>query len=776
MYRYAIENISASLLRYRFWALTIILVLTLFLGSHVGRIKFAYEEVNLLPDNHPETVDYDKFSALFGDEARTIFVGIKEERLFEPKNLKAWQRLSDSLMRFNAVESAFGISTIPILSKNKAKKRFELQTISANNDESSAILKFKNYLTDSLPFYRGLLFNEAKTTYLAVFFLDNDIVNTKKRSEFILQHFIPLIQAFEAETGIEIHTSGMPYIRTLNSKNIRTEMVYFVLFTMITTALIFFFFFQSIRATLITISVVIIGVTWCFGLIGWLGYEITILTALIPPLIIVIAVPNAIFIINKFQHEIKKGFNKQKAIKNTIKKVGNATLMTNFTTAIGFATFIFTKSDFMKEFGLIAFISIISVFFVSIVVIPVVYSFMPPPKLRHLKHLNKRWIKRIIKKMAHIVRYHRQKVYVGSLLVLILSGIGFYQIKVSGSLLDDMPKERDFFQDVLFFDKHFGGIMPIEILIDTGRKNGVLRHENLKKIDQLQQSLDSLNNISRSFSLVNSLKYGRQTFYKGNPRYYKLPTRRERSFLMPYFRNTQNLSLGQNFVDKTGQYARVSAQMKDLDTDKIKGLKSHLAHLLHKIFPDKNYKTTITGKSMMFLTGTHFLIQNLVVSLSLAILIIAILMGFLFRSVKMVVISLIPNLLPLLITAGFMGYIGIPIKPSTILVFSIAFGISVDDTIHFLAKYRQELSIHKHKIKRAVYMAISETGVSMFYTSVVLFFGFMTLTISDFGGTRALGVLTSFTLLFAMGTNLILLPTLLLSFEKGVKKKRLKTG
>jgi hypothetical protein len=212
--------------------------------------------------------------------------------------------------------------------------------------------------------------------------------------------------------------------------------------------------------------------------------------------------------------------------------------------------------------------------------------------------------------------------------------------------------------------------------------------------------------------------------------------------------------------------------MKDIGTDKMIKIEERLKEDIDRIFPPDRYQVTITGKALVFQKGTNFLVDNLVLSLLFAIFLISIFMAFLFRSFKMIIISLVPNLLPLVITAGLMGYLGVPIKPSTILVFSIAFGISVDDTIHFLAKYRQELKANNWKIRRSVYAALKETGVSMFYTSIVLFFGFSVFMISSFGGTVALGGLVSITLVLAMLSNLLLLPALLLSLEKTIANEK----
>jgi len=578
-----------------------------------------------------------------------------------------------------------------------------------------------------------------------------------------------LVDAFEKENKMKIHRSGMPYIRTLNAQNIVDEIGLFVFAAMGVTSLIFFLFFRSIRATFISMIVVLIGVSWALGTLGLLGYEITVLTALIPPLIIVIGIPNCIFLINKYQQEVAKHGNQVKSLRQVIVKIGNATLMTNLTTASGFATFILTNSKLLKEFGVVASINVIGIFILSLLVIPIAYSFMPLPNKKHLNHLNNKTVDRFVKWMENNVRHKRINTYIISLLTLIISIIGIYTINISGSILEDMPKKQAFFKDILFFDKEFDGIVPLEILIDTKRKDGVLKLSTLRRMERLNESIAQIPELSAPTSVVNAMKYAKQAYYNGNPNYYSLPSPQENSFILSYFdQSDNNENVLTNYVDVTGQYARMTTYMTDIDTDRMEEIEIELNREVAKIFPEERYNVSLTGKTLLFLKGTKYLINNLVLSLTLAIFLIALFMAYMFRSFKMIIISLIPNLLPLIITAGMMGFLGIPLKPSTVLVFSIAFGISVDDTIHFLAKYRQELIDSNWKIQRSVYAALRETGVSMFYTSIVLFFGFSVFMISNFGGTVALGGLISMTLLFAMLANLVLLPSLLISLKDTV--------
>ncbi|WP_147678496.1 efflux RND transporter permease subunit [Algibacter pacificus] len=768
-------NIIAGLiLRNKIIILICILATTIFFSRQWDNMRFTYTEANLLPDDHEVNIVYNNFLKIFGEEGNLIVLGVNDSTLFTVEKLNAWNNLSESFANSSdAVESVISIKELQKLVKDTKNERFVLEPFIKDSISSIAEIEtLENDLFKKYPFYDNFLFNKDTKTIRSAIYMNKAIVNTSARKDFVIDVLIPRVEAFEAKYNLDVRISGMPYIRTLNSTNIVSEIGLFVGAALLVTSLIFFFFFRSFRATLISIVVVCIGVMWTLGIIGLLNYEITVLTALIPPLIIVIGIPNCIFLINKYQHEVKLHGNKAKSLQRVITKIGNATLMTNVTTACGFATFILTESKLLKEFGLVASLSIFSIFILCILIIPIVYSFLPYPKDRHLEHLNKRWIGGFVNWMEHMVKHKRITIYITSVVLLALSIIGVYQIKISGSLIEDMPQESDFVNDIRFFEQEFNGIMPLEIMIDTKRKKGVMKLSTLKRMDELEELIVETPELSKPISVVGLVKYSKQAYYNGNTKFYQLPTSQENSFILSYAKNsTSNSNLLSDFVDKTGQYARITTFIKDVGTDRMERIQENLQDKIDKVFPKERYEVTMTGKALVFQKGTKYLVKNLAISLSLAIFLIALFMAYMFRSFRMIVISLIPNLLPLIITAGLMGYLGVPIKPSTILVFSIAFGISVDDTIHFLAKYRQELQANNWKIKVSVYGALRETGVSMFYTSIVLFFGFSVFTISSFGGTVALGALVSATLLFAMLSNLLLLPSLLLSLERSIANK-----
>ena len=766
-------RVSRIILKNRYLILILIAIATAFLVSQMKHMRFSYTEANLLPEDHEVNIQYNKFLDIFGEEGNLILLAIKDSTVFTPAKFNAWNSLAKSFDSLSEVEFTLSIADVKKLKKDTKNRKFVLESIYTEELTSQKTIDaVKKELFEKLPFYDNLLYNKETGTIQTAIYINKEIVNTPVRKAFVFKKLIPIIDAFEKETNLDVRVSGMPYIRTINAQNIIDEIQLFVLGALLITGIIFFFFFRSYRATFITLLVVTIGVTWAFGFIGLFGYEITVLTALIPPLIIVIGVPNAVFLINKYQQEIKLHGQQAKALQRVISKIGNATLMTNITTASGFATFVFVKSQLLREFGILASINILSIFVLALLIIPILYSFMEPPKKKHLNHLERKWMENVVNWMEKMVREQRITIYITTVIVIILGIIGLYQIRVSGSLIEDMPKTKAFYKDIKFFEKEFGGIMPLEILIDTKKEKGVMKLSTLKRMDKINEVIESFPELSRPVSVVNLVKYSKQAFYKGNPKYYQLPTSQEQSYIFEYTKNSDgNSDMLNNFVDSTGQYARITTFMKDVGTDKMNDIQERLQQVVKKEFPEERYNVSFTGKALVFLKGTNYLIGNLVFSLSLAIFLISLFMAWMFRSFKMILISIIPNMLPLLITAGLMGFFGIPIKPSTILVFSIAFGISVDDTIHFLAKYRQELMANNWKIRRSVYAALRETGVSMFYTSIVLFFGFLVFTVSSFGGTIALGGLVSITLLFAMVSNLLLLPSLLLTFEDKIANK-----
>ncbi|MCF6333169.1 MAG: MMPL family transporter [Draconibacterium sp.] len=767
-------KVSHIILRNKILLLTVLAAITIFLGYHARKVEMSYEYASLLPKKDKAYKDYQKFVDVFGEEGNLILVGIQDSNFFQLDEFQDWRNLCKELTEVEGVENLLSVCNTYNLKKNTKEKRFEVEmvfpdTISNQKELDGFAEKFKE-----LPFYRKLVYNEKTNTYLLAITVNKDKMKTKAREKMVLS-IQQMCQKFEREQNVKLHYSGLPYIRVVNAIKIRKELYLFSALALFICVIVLFIFFRSFKAVLVPVLIVLIGVVWSLGMLHLFGYKITILSGMIPPLLIVIGIPNSIYMLNKFHHEYVSHGNKIKALQRVIIKIGNATFLTNLTTASGFATFIIVKSDILKQFGIVASLNILGLFILSLLLIPIIFSYIEPPSSKHVRHLESKFINRVIEQLMKITQYHRKAVYITTIVILCVGIYGITLMKTSGYVVDDIPKSDPVYVDLKFFENNFDGLMPLEIMIDTKKPEGAMQISTFKKIDQLEKKLEVYTELSPATSVLNLLKFSKQAFYNGREKFYSLPNNREKNFILQYVSTgNENAKLLHSFLDSTHQITRISYRLKDVGINRMEELYADFNTQIDSIFPPAKYDVTITGSSITVFKGTQYLLKNLFASLALAILLISAFMALMFSSWRMVIMSLTPNVIPLVFTAAIMGFADIPIKASTILVFSIAFGISVDNTIHFLAKYRQELNATNWDIRKSVALALKETGVSMFYTSVVLFFGFGIFTLSSFGGTQAMGILVSLTLLIAVTSNLILLPSLLLTLDRLTTNKSFK--
>lgn len=767
-------RVSGIILRNKILLLTILATITIFFGYHASKVEMSYEYASLLPKKDQAYKDYQKFVEIFGEEGNLIVVGIQDPDFFKLEKFQKWGELCNNLTQIEGVENLLSVSNAYNLRKNTTKKQFEVENIFPDNIESQEELNTYVEKLKSLPFYKGLMYNGETDSYLLAITVNKDKMKTKEREQMVLS-IQQLCFQFEKDQNVKLHYSGLPYIRVVNAIKIRNELYMFSALALFICIVVLFIFFRSFKAVFFPVLIVLIGVVWSLGMLHLFGFKITLLSGMIPPLLIVIGIPNSIYMLNKFHHEYVSHGNKIKALQRVIIKIGNATFLTNLTTASGFATFIIVKSDILKQFGIVASLNILGLFVLSLLLIPIIFSFIEPPSSKHVQHLESSLISKVIEQLMKITQHYRKAVYVTTIVILGLGIYGITLMKTSGYMVDDIPENDPVYIDLKFFEKNFDGLMPLEIMIDTKKPGGAMQLTTFKKIDQLEKELANYSELSPATSLLNLLKFSKQAFYNGREKYYDLPNNREKNFILQYAATgEENSGLLHSFLDSTRQITRVSIRLKDVGTKRMEELYADFNTHIDSIFTPDKYDVTITGSSITAFKGTQYLLKNLSTSLALAILLISGFMALMFSSWRMVIMSLTPNVIPLVFTAAIMGFADIPIKASTILVFSIAFGISVDNTIHFLAKYRQELNATNWDIKKSVVLALKETGVSMLYTSVVLFFGFGIFTLSNFGGTQAMGVLVSLTLLVAVTSNLILLPSLLLSLDRLTTTKSFK--
>jgi hypothetical protein len=767
-------RLAGFILRYRITILASIAIITGFLAYKAFDARMAYSYAQMLPENDSTFVQHRYFKQIFGEEANVFVIGVKDTAFFSKDQFNDYLRLAQTIKKQYGIVEVVSVGQVVNLTKNDSVQAFEFKKLFPPEVGSQQELDSLVAIFKSLKFYESLIYNDTSKVFLLAISLNKELLNTKERIG-IIDNIHSIANEFAEKHNVQFHYSGLPYIRTEISKKVKDELKMFIILAFLVTALILYLFFHSFKAVFFSLLIVGIGVVWSIGSLALFNFEITILTGMIPPLLIVIGVPNSIFMLNKYHSEYKKHGNKIKALQRVISKVGNAIFLTNLTTAGGFATFILTSSEILVEFGIVASLNIIGVFTIAITLIPIIFSFIQPPKRRHIKHLDKKWTHFVVGKLENIALKHRTKVYIGTGAFLVVAIFGISRMHTTGFMVDDIPHNDPIYTDLKFFEKHFDGVMPVEIMIDTREPQGALKLETLKKLESLQDSLLKYPELSKPYSLAEASKFLRQAYYDGDPRRYRVPIERERIAISKYLKTDEKQkNFLTTFLDSGYQITRLSVQMHDIGTNEMKHITQKIKNDINTIFPDNQYYTLLTGTSIVFAKGTEYLIRNLFISLAIAIVFISLVMSYMFYSWRMVLISIIPNLIPQIMTAALMGFFGIPIKPSTILIFSIAFGISVDDTIHFLAKYRQELKLFNWNIGKSVVVALRETGVSMMYTSIVLFFGFAIFAASEFGGTKSLGILVSVTLLFAMFSNLIILPSLLLTFENVITTKAFK--
>ena len=734
----------------------------------MGRdVKLSYEMTRILPASDTTYIIYENFKKQFGEDGSVLFIGIQDTNLFQMREFSDWYDLSEKIKLIAGVEEVVSITRLYNLVKNDSLKKFEFVPLMPRKPSSQAQIDSLKNLIYSLPFYEGLVLNKETGVTLIAVTLDNRLLNTKKRIGLI-NEIREVTNTFGKKYNTEIHYSGLPFIRTVTSKMLEDEMKLFVLLSLSIAALFLFIFFRSFKAVLYPMIIVVISVIWALGMMSLFGYKITMLTAIIPPLLIVIGVENCIFLLNKYHYEYRLHQNKIKALSRVIQRVGNANLLTNASTAIGFAAFTITQNNLLVEFGVIAAINIMVVYLLSLTLVPIFYSYLPPPRLKDVKHQEESIARAIINKAVVWVTGYRNVIYIILGVMIIVGIIGASRLTTSGRIVDDIPHRNKLYTDLMFFEKNFKGIMPLEITIDTKRKKGVLTLSALNRIDRLQDSLKAHPELAKPLSIVEVIKSAKQSFYGGDPNFYDLPSSNEITFMGSYIPElkSKKRTIISNFIDTNFQVTRISVQMANLGTKEIQTIQEKVRSTIDTIFDPNRYDVSITGTSIVFMKGTNFLIRNLFESIIIAIIGIAILLAFLFTSWRMIIISLIPNLIPQLMTGALMGFLGIPIKPSTILIFSIALGISVDNSIQFLSRYRLQLKHSNRNIPYSVISALQETGYSMIYSSTILFFGFGIFVLSEFGGTQALGILISFTLLIAGLLNLFVLPSLILTLDK----------
>ncbi|MBL7884948.1 MAG: MMPL family transporter, partial [Bacteroidia bacterium] len=767
--------IASKIIRRKLTLVIIVLIITGFMIFETSKIKLSYDFARILPDDDSTYSEYLEFKKKFGEDGNVMVLGFSSAQMFDEKLFNEWKKLGIQIKAIDGIKDIMSISNLYNLYRNDSLNKFDFKPITPSKNYSKIELDTIKELIYNLPFYEGLVFNKKTgATLMAITFNSKDLNSINRIS--IVKNIMMATSVFEKNNNVKIHYSGMPYIRTHIMKKVSGEMGLFMALAIIVTAIILWGFFRTFSSVVISLIVAGIGVIWSLGVMQLLGYKITILSGLIPPLIIVIGIPNCVFLINKYHAEYVIHKNKIKALTRMLVIMGVTLILANVTTAIGFGVLYYTNSPMLVEFGIVASIGVMLTFFISMIVVPTILFYLPVPKEKHTNHLDAKLVNKLLSKIDKLVQHKRAYIYAYVTIITLLGFWGMTKINILGFVVDDLPKKDPVYEDLHFFEKNFNGVLPFEIIIDTKKEGGITANNGaiLYKINTLQKAFALYSEFSEPISIAEGIKFSYQAYRGGKSKYYKIPGISDLKSLSEYSGTLTGQKNKLNFfIDSTKRFTRISFQMADIGSVRIKELVNELKPKIDSIFPPSEFDIKLTGHSLVFLKSNDYLLKNLYESLAIEIVLETLVALLLFRSLLIIILSKIPVLIPLIITAGVMGFIGINFKPTTILIFSIAFGISSDGTIYFLTRYRQELKIPGRSVPQAISITIRETGLSMFYTTVILFSGFAIFAASSFGGTVAMGILVSLTLLIAMTSNLILLPAILLSINNRKTKKEM---
>lgn len=766
------QRIATFILRNRFWLLIVLGVLTVAAGYEATKVQMQYDFAKTVPADDPDFQEYLHFKETFGEDGSVLVVGIQSDKLFQKDFFNDWITLTQNVKSIDGVENILSLGNLYSLRKNDSTDQLQLLPLVNQQYKTQREVDSIRQLIAQLPFYEGLLYNPESNVTLLAITLNKQKLDSKARIPLV-QEIERVCNSFGEKHQLEMHFSGLPYVRTIYSSKVADEIITFTYLSIFITAVFIFLFFRFFSAVVFSLIVVVISVLFTSASIPLFGYKITILTGILPPLMVIIGVQNCIYLLNVYHQEFRAHGNKMLAIIRLISKNGLPLFLTNVTTAVGFCVFSFSGSAVLDQFSVISGINIMLVYVVSLVFIPIVYSYLPPPKIKHTKHLDNAGLNTVMNWCNTLVYKHRTLIYISTIILCGLSIWGATKVRNLGYVVDDLPQRDKVYTDLKFFEHHLKGVLPYEIKIDTRKAGGVKDYSTLQRISKLQKELATFPEFSKSVSIADLLKFANQAYHDGDQKFYIVPNVLDIQEIvnrLPDANQTKANSI-KSMVDSTGRLARISIQMADIGSAEMKNLNARVQAKVDEVFPKEKYDVKLTGTSIIFLKGNDYLVDNLMQSMISALVIISLMMAFLFFSWRMVLISLIPNIVPLLMTFGIMGFFDIRLKPSTIIIYSIAYGIVVDFTIHFLAKYRNALKRNNWEMSKAIPQSLFEAGPSIIYTAVALFFGFIIFAASNFGGTVALGILTSLSLFFGMLMNLLLLPSLLLSLEKSINNK-----
>ncbi|MEL7533979.1 MAG: MMPL family transporter [Bacteroidota bacterium] len=716
------------------------------------QVQFDYDFERFFPEDIPETAFYNDFRSRYGSEADFFLISVKRSSgVFEQDFLQEVAQLTDSLSKLEGILGVLSPTNLQSLRIDPLiGLPIEIPYLNLAGDlaRDSAFIYQQADLVGTFFSYDG----QAVSMWVnhQAELSDSAATELSEKVEAVVKSF-----PFE-ESHIAGRIAGQSYYISLMQR----EVVVFLSISLVLIIAFLWLAFRSFWGVVVPLGIVGLAVLGIVGFLAYLGKPLNVVSNVIPSVLLVVCLSAVVHIMSKYLDELRLGRPKKQALYRALRLVGRANVLTTLTTAIGFLTLLNSSVKPMGEFGLFMSIGVAFGLALAYTVLPAVLIILPPPPIRKQDRAGGFWYTYLHASLRWILAHPKQILF-GAGLLLVLCGIGISQISVNNYLIEDLKSDNPVKQSFNFFEEQFSGARPLELelsLVDTSRS--FAEPNLLRQVDEIEEYLKNEYEVGFIRSPLNFVKAYQRALKGGAGEAYTLP-RSDKNLRKTWRKvGTMRSRLGINyFLTQDQKRLRISAQMKDIGSVKIKGKDFDLANFMTQ-YPDFNYQ--LTGAPVLVDKNNEVVASNILQGLMIAFGAIAILAGLLFRSLHMVVITLLPNIFPLAIIAAFMGFAGIDLKLSTSIVFTIAFGIAVDDTIHFLSRFYLETKSQSWLF--ALRRAFISTGKAIVITTLILSGGFLALTFSDFLGTLFIGLLISMTLFSALLSDLIILPVLLLLF------------
>ncbi|MDX2249887.1 MAG: MMPL family transporter [Bacteroidia bacterium] len=747
------------LLRYRKFCIGLIILLTIGFFFGVGKLTINFSFESFYPKEDPEFQYYEVFQEMFSEEQNyAVYIALQSpaKDIFDSTFLA----FSDSIFRkmgsLPNVDSMVSATTFEQIRRMGLgiRRRPYLDFSS-----QEAVTQSRQRLEKDSTLVGNLITRDLRYV-CAYIFIDPLLFDTKER-DVLVDEIDEILEA----SGTEYIISGIPYIRTGYVKKLQSELVIFVTLATLFIFTILFFTYRHLWGIIIPFVIINVSLIWTLGLMGFAGQSINLISEMLIPILFVVGMSDIIHLATKYLQEIKLGKSRVEAMQTTLKEIGLAVFLTSLTTAIGFASLMVSNVPPIRDFGLYASLGVMITWFITIAVMPAALLWIRPESLMKAQAIDNHVLWDRLLQFIYRLISHRQRLIVRlSWVTVLVSLLLILRIPMTTFLIEDIGKNDPIRKAMIFFEKELYGLRPFEIGIHAKEGYKITDREILVEMEKIQDFLNQKGYFSPFFSPATYVQQANYFYHNNSPRYNRVPdTQQEIDELLTFTFLNGGGELFSRVVGRDTTVARISARVPDAGSDVFNKLYAELDsfvvnHCNHQIF---TYR--LTGHAYLTEHNLKYLRQSLMGGLGIAFVVIGAIMGLMFRSWKMLIISIVPNVIPLVLTGGVMGLFGIPLTTSTALVFVIAFGIAVDDTIHFLTRYRIEI-LQGHNVETAIRNTLLGTGKAMILTSAVLLGGFLILLTSNFGGTFNTGLFTGLTILFALIGDIIILPILLRMF------------